>query len=213
MAIKKNYRKKKRNPRYNRRQWKPSAGMVLRPDYSTKAECGEQIIASNATLEYTGSVTFQLSEVLNATVYAQLWDQYRINYVTIKFIPIMTGEVTRPFDDVTGGNLTFATPMLYAVIDRDDNNTASSLEIRAKQAHRSNLSTKPMSWSFTPSTLSPVYTGPTSAFAYKVNNNKQWLDMAGRNIIHYGLKYAQETQQATNSFVYKIQKNCLLIIP
>ena len=205
MPAKRNYKKRK-NPRYNRRQWKPKMSMALRPDYSTIAYTGDQVISSTNLLEYTNSITFQFAQITNYTYYAQLWDQYRINYVKVEFIPTMATVVNRPYDDTTTPNINTVTPLLFAVIDRDDSNTQNSLEIKARQGHRFCKATQHMKWSFSPSTLTPVYAGSVSSFGYKVNLNKQWLDMGNTGVVHFGLKYALETQSPNGTYSYRIRK-------
>lgn len=205
MPARKKFNRRK-NPRYNRRQWKPKMSYTLRPDYSTICYTGDEIISSENQVEYTNAITFQFAQITNYTYYAQLWDQYRINYVKVEFIPVLTQTVNRPYDDTTTPNLNTVMPCLFAVIDRDDSNTASSAEIKSRQGHRVVKAIQPMKWSFSPSTLTPVYAGSVSAFGYKVNLNKQWLDMGNTGVVHFGLKYALETQSPKNAYVYRIRK-------
>lgn len=206
MPARRNY-KKKAKPRYNRNKWKPKMSNQLKPDYSTICYTGDQTIGSGnpAGSEYNNVLTFQFANITNSTFYARLWDQYRINYVKVHFTPVNTQSVERPYDDETEGKVELQIPFLYAVIDRDDSNVQNSAEIKSRQGHRSVIATKPMTWGFSPSTLSPVWTGNVSAFGYKVNLNKQWLDMGNTGVIHFGLKFALGAAKPANAYLYNIK--------
>lgn len=198
--------KNTKKPRYNRKQWKPKMSMALKPDYTTIVYTGDETIGSGNVAEYNNAIFFSFDQVTNYNYYAQLWDQYRINFVKVEFIPVQATLVNRPYDDTTTPNVNTSTPLLFAVIDRDDSNVQNSAEIKSRQGHRYCKATRKMDWSFSPSTLTPVYAGSVSSFGYKVNLNKQWLDMGNTGVIHFGLKYALETQSPNNTFLYRIRK-------
>lgn len=162
------------------------------------------ITPSNHNLSETQFVkVFKFQEVNNYSHYSSIFDQYRINLVVVKFEPVMTQVVQRPYDDTTTGNLINAIPRYAVCIDRDDDSIQSFKNIESRKYSRVKLATKAMTVAFRPSRLVPVYrTGATNA--YKVDNSKQYCDMAFPDITHYGLKCAIEHASPAVAYSFRV---------
>ena len=162
------------------------------------------ILPQNSSLSQTQFVKlFKFNEVNNYAHYANIFDQYRINLVVVKFEPIMTQIVNRPYDDSTTGNLVNAIPRYAVCIDRDDDDVQSFENIESRKHARVRLATKPITIAFRPSRLVPVYRiGATNA--YKVDNSKQYCDMAYPDILHYGVKFALEASSPSAAYAFRV---------
>lgn len=176
----------------------------LKSDFSAWLRCGPELIASSSSGEYNNAIAFRLSNVTNYTNYAAIWDQFRINRVTVWFTPRMASSVNKPYDDATTANLNQVVPFIFSVIDRDDKQIKNSAQIAAMQGHRKILSTKAFKWNFKPSKLVQLYTDNSADNANKVDMEPSWVDMGASDLPYFGLKYAQQSQSPSQSFVYEV---------
>lgn len=184
------------------RRLNPSTGMMQRRKISTpmlhsfkRMYAGGSQIPGNAlyaplTGVWSGGL-IALNAVVNSSDFANLYDQYRINYVVLKFWLKVDPSAQ------TAANASY--PRLYWYRDLDDANAPTNLnEIRENGKSRVTvlLPNRPVTIKFKPNTLQLIY---QSAIA---NQFKpvwgQWLDMTTTSTPHYGIKYAVDDLTNTN---------------
>lgn len=151
-----------------------------------------------------GFLNFTLDQAQGYSQYTAIFDQYRINWVKVEFVPVMTQAVNRPFDDTTTPLATQVIPRFIVAMDRDDVTNPTSYEsLMVKRPNKEVLATQKLSWKFTPNRLVMMYrTGTTTG--YKVDTQvNEFLDCAQTDIPHYGLKWAIEASSPTRGFIYE----------
>lgn len=150
-----------------------------------------QVSGNAIHIPYLNGISFRLDQVLNNSEFANLFDNYRINAVALRF-----------FLKIDPSAQTAATsnyPRLYYVRDYDDAIAPSTLnELREHGMSRVKVlqPNKPVSIMIKPAIADTVFrTGVTTSTVPKW---KQWCDMAHTNIEHYGLKYGIDDFTNTN---------------
>lgn len=126
----------------------------------------------------------RLQDVPNYTEFTALFDQYKILKVVVKLMP--RGNVSEV--SVSGSTNQASFQNIYAVVDKDDSSTPSSvsqmLEYSKVKIRRSHQQLKLI---FTPASLAETYNnGITSGYA--MNMKPKWLDCSYSGIQHYGYK-------------------------
>jgi len=138
------------------------------------------ITASNSAL-VSGSYNFAFSDLDNATAFAGLFDQYRIDAVRL---------ILRPTSNAIGlvTNSTTSVVPLYLVIDYD-NATALTSVVQARSYDNCMILGPGESCcrTFRPHLALASFTG--AAFNGFANDEPQWLDTVSTTIQHYGIKY------------------------
>lgn len=133
----------------------------------------------------------QLANVVNSTDFANLYDQYRINYVVLKI-----WLVTDPGAQSAAAG---TWPKFYWYRDYDDNTLPGSInEIRENAKARCAVlqPNKPLTIKFKPNTLQLLYQSAVASQYKPVFG--QWLDMTTTSTGHYGFKYAIDNLTNTN---------------
>lgn len=130
------------------------------------------------------SKAFLFSDIADATNLAQVWDQYKFESVTAKFIPrINTNTLIIPNGT---GPLWSCMPIMEAP-DYDDASVPTTSAVLSDKAEtRCHSSFKEFTRKINPMMAQGVYGGGvfTSFSAVK----PQWCDMASRGVEHYGIK-------------------------
>lgn len=152
--------------------------------------------AGNSIVNY--QTVFNLASVSNYGEFTALFDQYRIVAVAVYITPsgqfitndrTVTGAGALPGADQSGTGY-WRPPMLYAVIDYNDNNALPSI---ASAEEYSSLKLIPYDKKFTKFYFTPCINidvaqdaGTTARTGTKF---APWLSCANSNIQHYGLKF------------------------
>ena len=132
---------------------------------------------------------FTLTDCPNAGLFTQLFDQYRINYIEVEFIPEFTSSELS-----TNGATGVATGMLYGTVDGDDNAQPTSIDyLREYDICKETHVTKKSKFGFKPRLALAAYSGAFTSYA---NQQAGWIDCASNGVIHYGLKFGMPTQNA-----------------
>lgn len=163
-----------------------------------------QYIANGTVAESKYAYSFTLDSTTHYTTYTGLFDQYRINFVTVKFVPRSVQVLNKPFDDTSGAGQ--RAPKYVVVIDRDDASVPVSYEETLSRAGaREQVATKPLTIKFTPSRLLMVYrTGSTTG--YKIDTDTQgWLDCANADIPHFGIKTVFEAASPLGAYDMEVR--------
>lgn len=137
----------------------------------------------NITTVYNQALTFSITDLVNSSEFTALFDQYRIDEVTLKF--------TLGYDpSALTTNAIF--PRMWSVIDYDDSNTpadSNELRQRAKTKYTVLNPNKTYTFKLRPATLTQTYINGVQT-GYKPEWNK-WIDIASP-VPFYGMKFALE---------------------
>lgn len=124
---------------------------------------------------------FFLSQLPNYTEFTNLYDQYKISRIKVKFI------YTANSQNVTTAAAITALPNLLTVIDNNDSAALSTsgdyCQYRSFKIRRLD---KPCSVYFKPQFDIAAYSGAFTSYAQKTG----WIDSNSPNVKHYGLKFA-----------------------
>lgn len=184
--YKKNYKKKV----YRKRTYKPKYKKAIIPrakmnvHHFKRAFSGGITIPSTAATTQYFAYTFSLSQIVNASEFTSLFDQYRINRIVMRFrLAVDTANYV--------GVPTGIVPRMFWFIDYDDATAPASLnEFRERpKCKQTTLSAyKPTIVKFTPAVLVTGYeSGVSSMYMPKF---KQWIDIADPTTQHFGVKFA-----------------------
>jgi len=199
----------KKQKGYTMTKYVPRNRISTNSDYTSFFRCEPIEFSNDSTITVRDGLSFQLTDIINFSSFTTIWDQYRIDQVIVKFIPVLTTVVNRPFDDSTNpGASVGEIPRLTTMIDRDDRAVPLDFnQIFQRPQSRTKMATKAIIWKFTPNRLVEVYRSTTST-AYKIDTNKkQFLDCGYSNVPHYGLKFALEATSPSNCYQYRIERS------
>lgn len=132
-----------------------------------------------------------LAQVVNSTDFANLYDQYRINFVVLKFWLRIDPSAQ------TAGTASF--PKLYWYRDYDDATAPAGLnEMRENAKCKVAVlhPNRPITIKFKPNTLQLIYQSAVANQFKPVFG--QWIDMTTTNTGHYGIKYCVDDLTNTN---------------
>jgi len=130
---------------------------------------------------------FSLDQLAQYTSWTSVFDQYRIDKVQVTI---------RPQYNAVGLFVPASVkiPLLYSVIDYDDNTAASSLST-LKEYSNCNISMyETVVATFQPHLAMAAYDG--SVFTSYANIAGQWIDAASPTVKHYGMKLGVEGGQS-----------------
>lgn len=138
-----------------------------------------------------GSINFSLNDLPNYTEFTSLYDMYKINAVTVTFIPQMTENVSA----VTLNN-PYANTRFYSCIDYNDNSPPTTIdEVRQYQNCKvTSILRMHKRYIYKPKVL--------DAGGYTFS---PWISTAFPSNNYYGLKYAVESTQATGALTFEFK--------
>lgn len=144
-----------------------------------------------------GALTFQLDDLPNYTEFTNLFDDYRINAVSLKFIP------NRNSSDFAGGVAPPGISNFYTVFDYNDATVPGAVNDLMQYPNlKITQSSRMLTRTLRPASLDVVSAGGTTA---SVNPKwKQWLSTASPDVNHYGLKYCLDAFSAANAVTYQV---------
>jgi len=137
-------------------------------------------ITQAAGTDQLGAFAFQLSSLPNASEFINLFDMYKIDYVEVTF--------RSQFNQQTLTTASVVTPLLYTIIDLDDN--ASPVSLAAMENYQTCKVTrfdKDITRSFRP--MFAVATGDATSATNATSLRRGWVDLAYDTVKWYGLKY------------------------
>jgi hypothetical protein len=144
--------------------------------YCIKQNLPDTYVASGTALVGT-AYTYNVSALDNASGFASIFDQYRIDRIQVTFRPL---NIATPLvNTATSG---FIAPLIYSVVDYDDNSAPTAVaQLRDYQNCTSNLY-ETFTKDFHPHAAATV--GGSSG----MNVKSPWIDWAYPSIPHYGVK-------------------------
>lgn len=156
----------------------------------------------------SGSIIYQLDNLVNYTEFTALFDQYKITKVDVMF-KLHTNPYMIYATQYTPGTLAAAPvtfPTLWLVNDKDDSTALARSEFqeRGRAVRRVLQPNKIIKWSCRPTILTQLYrTAATTGYAPKYG---QYIDCAQPNVPHYctkwGIDYDGYTLPATAAGPY-----------
>lgn len=164
---------------------------VSRQVHHFKRNFATSIIVGNvAYTPYQAFTTIQLDQVVNASEFANLYDQYKINYVIQKYYMRV--------DPSAQSASTAVYPRIFMVRDLDSSTLLSQTEMRERSNLQIRVLTphKPVTIKYKPNCLTEAYRGPTTT-SYSPKWG-QWLDMATQDIKHFGHAWNIDNFNNTN---------------
>lgn len=149
-----------------------------------------------------------MNELPNYTEYTDLFDEYRINYIVMKFLPITRGtqvslagmsSVLNPVN-----NFGWYQPQIHICPDYNDADTPSSIaSLQQKHGYRVTEFNKPVILKFRPAVSPMIYrSAATTAYGTKW---KQWLHQQYTDTPHYGAKWIITGLNESHAFTYQVQ--------
>lgn len=131
------------------------------------------------------AMSFKLSDLVQATTFTGLYDQYRITKVKV--------IIGRTANQQGIGNaaqaVSFPSQQLWWVVDVDDASVPANLSViqeYSKCKCRNMLEDKEVHISFKPHCADALYSG--GVFSSYGNRTSPWIDVASPSVEHYGLK-------------------------
>lgn len=137
-----------------------------------------------ASTVYLNSAYFSLNSIINPTDFTNLFDEYRINCVVLKFIP-RSNYVQNLATTATAANNYL--PTLHWVVDLNDSNVPSNVDslLEYNGYHCRNF-TRTVTIKIRPKFSLAAYSGAFTSY----KPTKGWIDTGSPNVQHYGLKFA-----------------------
>lgn len=157
-----------------------------------------QFAAAQSSLPFTYDVgfagTFSLNDVLNHPSFVLMYDQYRINHITLE-LENLTSPSYSPGVSVAGVPGAAVQPLnstVYLAIDRDDATVPLSVDkVQRFQGVRkltTNTAHNRMRIKFKPNAIISMEVPSANPLGGLAKPGGQWLDCATENVTHYGLK-------------------------
>lgn len=144
-----------------------------------------------------GGMAFTFNDIPNNTEFTNLFDQYRINKVVLKWVPLA--------NSANAG--TQSTTLFYSVLDYTDDTVPTTEQQLVEYASlKITQGLRQHTRIFTPTTLDSL-TDDTGAATYSGNPKiKQWISTSSPNVPHYGVKYLRPAQPTGQLVNYKLIK-------
>lgn len=148
-----------------------------------------------------------LDKLVNYSDFTTLYDQYRILKVVMKVRLVGDPSAQQMPNNASLVNAANIYPRLWYCPDHDDtaSETWTQLRERAKTKCKVLQPNKMITTSFRPAVLGQLYrTAVTTGYGPKYN---QWIDVAGTDVPHYGIKWSIEAAGFTplTNYPYSFQ--------
>jgi hypothetical protein len=126
---------------------------------------------------------FSLDQLAQANSWTTVFDQYKIDQVQVTIRPAYTAVSLMGFGSVK-------VPLLYSVIDYDDNTSPSTLTQMKEYSNCQVSMYETVVLTFQPHIAVGAYDG--SVFSSFTNLQNKWIDAASQTVKHYGVKLGIE---------------------
>jgi len=182
-GAKRTYRRKKRVVRRRR------ARLTENTSYRFKRICKLDTITTSTTLAVAKAFTFSLSQLPSHSDFTALYDQYKLNAVSIKIIPRLT--------ESTSSSLS----VLHTCIDYDDAIAFSSYtDLMQKQSYRMTRGNKIFKCYFKPKMLVPTFLSTALTTFGTQPKSPTWIDCGYPEVPHYCLKTNFEPTSSVHTY-------------
>jgi len=129
---------------------------------------------------------FALSDTDNYTELTALFDQYKIDYVDLTFVPFYTESI--PGTGECAG-------VVYSAPDFDDNSATAAAALRQYSGVQCHKQVDPFAVRIKPRAAMALYSG--SVFTQFGNIPDPWIDANSPGVPHYGFKLAADASGGT----------------
>lgn len=156
------------------------------------------LIAAGSTAPYLGTFGFQLSQLPSDTDFTNLYEQYKISGVKMKFYqPYQNGAASMT---TQAGSTVTTQPMIrmHSAFDPNDNSSAGISALQQYSTYRCQELTSPtigkqgcLKFFYRPKVAALVANASLVASGYG-SPKSMWLDCDYPSIVHYGFKWAFE---------------------
>lgn len=163
------------------------------------------VAQGNASIDQPFAIQFRLTDAVGGTPWLGQYDSYRIDKVQIKWVPVLTTGVNRPFDDTTTPGTAANIPRLMFAIDRDGDDLGgiTLASMKARPNHKSVQMTRGASITFTPNRLVPIFRVGAVAAYKQDTSTKQYIDGSYADVPHYGIIGIVEASSPANVYQYR----------
>jgi hypothetical protein len=147
--------------------------------FTLMQDIAEASFNQTATAPAFGAIYYQASDLDQFANFAVVFDQYRIEETEVTFRPAWTDN-----------SLSFSTivaPLLYLVVDYDDNDVPTTLAQLREYSNCTQSLYETQVRRFKPHVAVAAYAGIYSNYA---NMESPWIDCSSNLVQHYGIKYA-----------------------
>lgn len=180
----------RRRRRYGVRRTRISSRLSTGVHYFKRTFQSTAIEVNNIST-IVGSYSFKLSDLLNYTEFSNLFDEFMILGVKIKFIPSVTGADANPTSSIV------TMPNLFTCIDYDSAQTPTLSEILQYPNVKITKASSIHSRYFKPHVAYLTYkTALTSGYGSKTN---VWVDFENPDVPHYGLLWCLDGNFGTGN--------------
>ncbi|QGF19385.1 capsid protein [Antarctic virus COCH21_111] len=186
-----------------------ASGFIVDGTVATKnTGCIAYVLSTSGTPITYGTLTMvaRLSDLPSYTEFTNLFDQYRINSVTIKMYSFSTASSTGAAVNPT---LSQTSALVHSIIDYDDTiaptgSDSGINDFRQFPSYRCrqmvNGTGKPLTYRFKPHLAASVY--GTGAFTSYKNEKFGWIDSNSPGVDGYGFKAVVELPSLGASYAY-----------
>jgi hypothetical protein len=160
---------------------------------STSSATYYSCTSGNVTSDPMAACFFTLGDMPQYSAFTALFDQYRINSVTVTFTPTLTGNT----DLQSSSSQPYLSDWtLWYTVDLDDASVISPLTalMEYEGVRCLPFTGKPHVIKFVPHTALAAYAGAFTSYA---NVPDPWLDCASSNVQHFGLNWGMACPLST----------------
>lgn len=169
---------------------------VSRKTHSFKRTLQFTPISAPAGVMFYYAYQFQLNQLTNFTEFTNLFDNYRVNKLLLKFVPRST--VNQQTGNAFLGEF-------ISVIDYNDVVTpSSSAQLMEMDTHRKTTGFRTHARMWTPSVLTPQYSVGGSGSFVSNPRFKQWINSSNPDISHYGFKMSYDNTSNVAPVVWNV---------
>lgn len=208
-SISKRVTKRRRGMTFRRKVNPSRIGRLVRNVHRFKRAAPGNTVTFNQA-ETVGALTFKLDNISANTEFANLYDQFKITRVVVKFMLISNPDATNYFAPGANTGAVMSTnffPRVWYYRDYDDAGTTSLEAMRQVGKAKSFflLPNKEYKIALRPAKLNQLYRGvATTAYA---PDWKSRVDIGNMDTPHYGLKYVIDNHGITSTTSFQMRIN------
>lgn len=150
----------------------------------------DTLIVADDTVISKGAHYFTLDQCTNYANFTAIFDQYRINSVTVYMYSCYGLTQSKTLNTVGAGDIATAIPRIAYCVDYDDSTSPTDFkDVLTRQGSKQRMANKNIVCKINrPAKLMMVYE-TVSSTGYKIDRGRQYLDCGDPAIPHYGFKY------------------------
>ena len=148
---------------------------------------------SSAASDTFFSALFRLSDLPVSADFTGLFDQYRLEKVVVRFIPMQ---------NISAVGTGFCNSCLLTAVDLDDANApGTQTDLQQYETYRVTHCAQPQTIAIKPRIAVGAYSGAFTSFM----NTTGWIDVASPAVQHYGIKMCLTQSNSINTCQYRVE--------